>query len=146
MLKLIGTFIALGALLLGSVETASAHGRVYNNYDPPNHYRAGIHRGIHRHGHMPGWLQHNKGFRKWYYRSSLRHNRQLAWQQLYEIYHWERRYDRQRHYSGYYGGSHHSYDWYRRYWRDYEHRGRDRRHNSRYESRYETRRRNRHDD
>ena len=135
MLKLIGTFIALGGLLLGSVETASAHDRVHNYYDPPNHYRVGTHRGIHRYGHMPDWLQHNKGFRKWYYRSSLRHNRQLAWRQLYEIYHWERRYDRHRHHSSYHGRRHHSYDWYQRYWRDYKYRGRDRRHGSNHDMR-----------
>ena len=94
MLKFIGTIIAAGGLLLASVDTASAHGRADHGYNLPNHYRAIGH----RHSHMPAWLRHKKGFRAWYFRSSLRYTRQIAWWQLYEIYRWERRYDRRHHY------------------------------------------------
>jgi hypothetical protein len=65
------------------------------------------------------------------YHSTLRHNHHLRWWQLYEIYRWEKRFDRRRHHSAY--NRHHSYDWYRRYWRDYDHQRRhdrrDDRHN-----------------
>ena len=85
MFKLIGTFIALGGLLLGSVETASAHGRVYANYDPPNHYRAGVE----RYGYTPDRLQHNDRYRSSYYGAR---RRSYGWSRRYwrDYAHYER--------------------------------------------------------
>jgi len=122
MFRLIGTFIVLGSLLLGATQTAVAHGRSYDHYDPPKHYRVNVYRD----NYMPRWLKKKRGFRGWYLHSSLRHNHQLQWSQLYEIYRWEKQYDsrrQRRHQAAYYG--HRDYDWYRRYWRDYDHRRRD---------------------
>ena len=131
MFKIIGILIALGGLLLGAIPTADAHGLVYNRYESPRHY----HGSGYQHRTMPRWLWRKKGFRHWYYRSSLRFNYHLAWWQLYEIYRWERRYDHRPRPRTNYHVRHHDYGWYSRYWRDYEHR--DRRHRER--------RRHRHD-
>jgi len=127
MFRLIGTLIALGGLLLSATQTAVAHGRVYDHYDPPKHYRVNAYRD----NYMPRWLREKQGFRGWYRHSSLRHNHQLQWWQLYDIYRWERQIDnrRRRHHSAYNG--HRNYDWYRRFWRDYDHRQRDGRHDVR---------------
>jgi hypothetical protein len=120
MFRLIGTLIVLGGLLLGTTQTAGAHGRAYDHYDPPKHYRVNAYRD----NHMPRWLQEKAGFRGWYRHSSLRHNHQLQWRELYEISRWERLYDgRRRRHAAYYGNR--NYDWYRRYWRDYDRHRRD---------------------
>jgi hypothetical protein len=127
MFRLIGTLIASVGLLLGATQTAVAHGKAYNHYDSPRHYRVSVIRD----DNMPRWLRKERGFRGWYRHSTLRHNHHLRWWQLYEIYRWEKRFDRRRHHSAY--NRHHSYDWYRRYWRDYDHQRRhdrrDDRHN-----------------
>jgi len=46
---------------------------------------------------VPRWLKRNKSFRHWMRHSGLRENRRLSWNQLFDIYRWERynhRYDR----------------------------------------------------
>ena len=118
MYRLIGSTLAVACLLLGAVPAAEAHGIVYNDYDSPRHY----HRDIHRDRAMPRWLWNKKGFRRWYHRSAHRLNYRLAWWQIYDIYRWERRFDHPRHYKSYYGARHHEYEWYKRYWRDYDRR------------------------
>lgn len=127
MFRLIGTLIIFGGLLLGASQTAVAHGRGYDRYVPPQHYRVSNH----RHDHMPAWLRKNRGFRGWYRHSLLRHNYDLQWWQLHEIYRWEKQYDsrRRRHRTAYY--KHRDYDWYRRYWRDYDRHRRNHRHDTR---------------
>ena len=126
MIRLIGTLIVLGGLLPGATQTAVAHGRAYDHYDPPKHIRVNVYRD----NYMPRWLREKRGFRGWYRHSSLRRNHQLQWWQLYEIYRWEKRYDvRRRHHAAYYG--HRNYDWYRRYWRGYDHDRKGRRHDVR---------------
>ena len=128
MFRLIGTLIVFGGLLLSATQTAVAHGRAYDHYDPPKHFRGNTY----RYNHMPRWLIENTGFRGWYRHSSLRHNRQLQWWQLHEIYRWEKQYDsrrRGRHHAAYYGKR--NYDWYRRYWREYDRHRRDDRHDVR---------------
>ena len=130
MFRTIGTLIVVCGITLGTSELAEAHGMVYNRHDAPRHY----HGDLYRHRAMPRWLWKKNGFASWYYHSPLRFNNHLAWWQLYEIYRWERRYDRRHHYRGHYGPRHRDYDWYRSYWREYEHRERrhgDRRHRDR---------------
>ena len=127
MFRFIGTLIAVFSLALGASQTAEAHGTVYNRHDAPRHY----HGDFYRYQPMPYWLRRKNGFRTWYYHSSLRFNNELAWWQLYEIYRWERRYDRHRHHRVHYGPGHRNYNWYKRYWRDYERRDSDRRHRDR---------------
>lgn len=127
MFRLIGTLIVLGGLLLSATQTAVAHGRAYDHYDPPKHYRVNTYRD----NYMPRWLMEKRGFRGWYRRSSLRNNHQLQWWQLYEIYRWEKQFDsrRRRHHTAYNG--HRNYDWYRQYWRKYDHRRSNDRHDVR---------------
>lgn len=43
---------------------------------------------------VPGWLRHDRSFRRWYDRSQLRRNHRLSWNELYDAYRWEHRYDR----------------------------------------------------
>ena len=50
---------------------------------------------------MPKWLKRNKRFRHWYRHSSLKRYRQIGWNQLFEIYRWERRYFAARNYVAY---------------------------------------------
>ena len=134
MIRLIGTLIVLGGLLLGATQTAVAHTRGYDHYQPARHYRVSVQRD----NYMPRWLRQKQGFRHWYRRSSLRHNHHLQWWQLYEIFRWEQRYDRRRHHVAYH--RHHNYDWYRRYWRDYASHRRDDRHHRRDDRRRDDRR------
>ena len=126
MVRIIGTLIVFGGLFLGATQTAVAHGRIDKHYDPPKQYRVTVYRDE----HMPRWLRQEKGFRGWYRRSSLRQDHNLQWWQLYEIYRWEKQYDRRRSHHKAYNGRH-SYDWYRRYWRDYDRHRRDDRHETR---------------
>jgi len=127
MFRLIGTLIVLGGLLLGATQTAVAHSRAYDHHVPSQRY----HVNVHRHDSMPRWLRKNRDFRGWYRHSSLRHNYDLRWWQLYEIYRWEKQYDsrRRRHRAAYYGNR--NYDWYKRYWRDYDRHRRNDRHDTR---------------
>ena len=126
MIKSIGTFTVICGLCLGAAQTASAHDRAYDRYDSPRHY----HVSIHRDRHMPKWIRHDRGFRHWYHRTSLRHNHHLPWWQLYEIFRWERRYDHRRHHAVHYGARHHDYDWYQRYWHKHGRDDHDRRRHS----------------
>jgi len=112
MFKSIGTLTVICVLCLGTAQTASAHDRSYDRHDS-RHHRHVI---VHRDRYMPHWLRHDRGFRSWYHRTSLRHNHYLAWWQLFEIYGWERRYDYRGHHPVHYGSRHRHYDWYRGYW------------------------------
>ena len=49
-----------------------------------------------RYHDMPRWLKRNDRFRHWYRHSPLKRHRQISWNQLFEIYRWERRYFRTR--------------------------------------------------
>jgi hypothetical protein len=134
MLKSIGTFTIVCALCAGAAQTATAHERGHDHYEATRHHHASMHRDW----HMPHWLHHDKGFRVWYGRSSLRHNYFLAWWQLHEIYRWERRYDHRRGHAVHYGARHHDYDWYRRYWHQHDRRH-DRQHHGKRKSHRESR-------
>jgi hypothetical protein len=54
-----------------------------------------------RHHDMPQWLKRNSDFRHWYRQSPLKRYRQIGWNQLFEIYRWERRYFGARYYDRY---------------------------------------------
>ena len=64
---------------------------------------------VHSYGHqvrtirheMPRWLRRNDGFRHWYRHTPLKRYRQISWNQLFEIYRWERRYFGGRYYINY---------------------------------------------
>lgn len=141
MKRLITTTFILAAAVTGVSQSAIAHERSYGHYDSPRHYRVVVHRDH----HMPGWLRKKKDFRRWYKRSVLKHNHNLAWWQLYEIHRWESRHHRHHHHRpAYYASRDHG--WYRDYWRRQEHRDRYDRdgRNDRYrDSRYRDRHRHR---
>ena len=77
--------IAGGLLLLESPE-AAAHKEVRIAYPPSVHYHVESRRAK----HMPYWLYRKKSFRRWYRNSRLRRNRHLSWNQVFDIYRWER--------------------------------------------------------
>jgi len=64
---------------------------------------------VHSYGHqvrsvrheMPRWLRRDQAFRHWYRHTPLKRYRQIGWNQLYEIYRWERRYFSGRYYNRY---------------------------------------------
>jgi len=121
MKQVIGAYILMGSLLLFDVTPALAHDAGRNFYYQPNHHRLAD---IRRHN-MPVWLKRDHGFRNWYRHSSLQRNRNLTWLQLHEIFRWEQsylghRYERPHHYYG--GRNHRNHDWYRKYWRNKQHR------------------------
>ena len=116
MFRITGIIIAVLGLFLGISEPAEAHGAARHGYDSYT-YRHGT---FHRARHMPRWLWHKRGFRRWYFRTPLRFNYHLTWWQLHDAYRWERRHSH-RQYRYHYGP--------RRYdngrdWRDDDRRGR----------------------
>ena len=94
MFRTICTLTVIVGLSLAAAPAAQAHERAYDHYPTRQH-----HVRMHRDRHMPRWLRHDRGFRHWYRRSSLRHDHHLAWWQLFEVYRWERsyRHDHDRH-------------------------------------------------
>jgi len=88
MFKSICTLTLICGLCLGVAPAAQAHERAYEHYPPQRYSYVRIHRDT----HMPRWLRHDRGFRSWYRRTSLRHDHHLGWRQLFEIYRWERSY------------------------------------------------------
>ena len=67
-----------------------SHSREYykrngRDYDAYRHYRA---------QKMPRWLKRKQSFKRWYRQTPLRQYRFLTWDQLFEIYRWERSYFR----------------------------------------------------
>ena len=110
--KLLITAILAGGLLLLDSPEAAANTVVKNKHRPPAQYHVDRHdRDRHRgqeyrrdyyernarHGRvqsMPRWLKHKKSFRRWYKDTPLRTYRRLTWDQLFDIYRWERAYFR----------------------------------------------------
>lgn len=85
--KLMTAALIAGGLMLMNSPEAAAHSQVRHAYQPPMYKHVQVRRAE----QMPHWLKRQKAFRHWYRHSSLRRDRRLAWHQLYEIYHWERR-------------------------------------------------------
>ena len=121
--KVMTAVVVAGGLMLMNSPESAAHTEVRFAYQSPPYYdnHRGSHHGFYeyRSRHMPRWLKRNKSFRNWYRHSSLKRNGRLAWGELYDIYRWERRYDRRHHKR--YRGDHHYRD--------------DKRHNGRREGR-----------
>ena len=92
----VGLLLAASLFLL-DVSPAAAH----QGADRTRVYSHGYHFEARRHYEMPRRLKRNKRFRHWYRHSPLRHYRQIGWNQLYEIYRWERRYFSGRYYIAY---------------------------------------------
>ncbi|MGI9247962.1 MAG: hypothetical protein ACR2QI_03035 [Woeseiaceae bacterium] len=96
--KIITVALIAGGLLLLDSPEAAAHKEVRNMYQPWAHspsayYPSAQYRVESRRvKHMPRWLKRNKSFRHWYKHTRLRHNRYIAWRQLFDIYRWERTY------------------------------------------------------
>ena len=94
--------ISVGLLLAASlffldVSPAAAHQGVDRVRDHGHSYRIEARRFY----EMPRWLKRNTSFRHWYRHTPLKRYRQISWNQLYEIYRWERRYFRSRHFLAY---------------------------------------------
>ena len=123
MKKLMTAAVIAGGLMLLNSPEAAAHTEVRNMYQPPAHYSYETRRS----NHMPRWLKRDRDFRHWYSRTRLRHDRRLAWFQLYDIFRWERRWGR-----SYYRSDNYWYDYYAyrygkpRHDRKYDHRRRHR--------------------
>lgn len=99
--KVLTLALLAGSLLLLNAPAAEAHKVVRSVHHAPAWHYVEL-----RPKHMPRWLKRDRSFRHWYRHSPLQRDRRLAWYQLYEIYHWERRYGRTYHRS-------------RNYWNDY---------------------------
>jgi len=114
--KVMITALLAGGLMLVNSPEAAAHKEARHTYQPPAHYFYDVHRSK----HMPRWLKRNHSFSKWYRHSSLRRNHRVGWDELFDIYRWERRH-------GYRSDRYYNYE--RRYRDDYrrDDRRRDRR-------------------
>ena len=123
---MIATVIAGGLMLMNAPE-AAAHQEVRNVHMA----HSNAYFDMRRADRMPRWLKRDKAFRHWYARTSLRHDRRLAWNQLYDIFRWEARWGR-----AYYRSDN--------YWRDYYAHRYGERHFDRDDRHDERRRRGRH--
>jgi hypothetical protein len=110
--KLLITAILAGGLLLLDSPEAAANTEVKNKHRPPAQYhydrqdRDGLRGQQYRRDYyernarhvraskMPRWLKRKKSFRRWYQQTPLRKYRRMTWDQLFEIYRWERAYFR----------------------------------------------------
>lgn len=118
--KIITVALIAGGLLLFDSPEAAAHKEVRNVYQPSSHYRVESRRAK----HMPAWLKRNKSFGKWYRRTPLHNNRNLAWRQLFNIYRWEQAYALSYGRVDHYYGDHGYYRNYDRHGRHYDSRKR----------------------
>jgi hypothetical protein len=111
---ILSAVVACGLLLLDSPEATAHEGTIRqhrsHSYDYSDKYRRDSYRrdsysrdGYRRNHYnanynrakkMPRRLKHNKSFRRWYDSTRLSRNRHLSWDQLFDIYYWERRYFR----------------------------------------------------
>ena len=117
--KLMTTALVAGGLMLMSSPEAAAHKEVRNVYEPPAYYHTSRHADVRRSAHMPRRLQHDHSFRKWYKHTRLKRDRRLAWNQLFDIYRWERRWGRT-----YYRSDNYWIDYYQYRYRDHDDRDR----------------------
>jgi len=117
--KLMTTALVAGGLMLMNSPEAAAHKEVRNVYEPPAHYHTSRHADVRRSAHMPRWLKRDHSFRKWYTHTRLKRDRRLAWNQLFDIYRWERRWGR-----AYYRSDNYWIDYYQYRYRDHDDRDR----------------------
>ena len=107
--KLMTTALIAGGLMLMNSPEAAAHKEVRTVYQPPAHYQVDVRRAE----HMPRWLKRDHAFSKWYKHTQLKRDRRLAWNQLFDIYRWERRWGR-----SYYRSDNYWADYYQYRYRD----------------------------
>lgn len=85
----LGLSLLLAAGLFSlDVSPAAAHEQA----DRVHVYSDGYRRDARRHQSMPRWLKRDRQFRRWYEHTPLRRYRHIGWNDLYNIYRWERRY------------------------------------------------------
>ena len=92
----LGLLLAAGLFLI-DVSPAEAHTGVDRMHVESYGHQPRLLRGH----EMPVWLRRDHRFQHWYRRSPLRHYHQISWNQLLEIYRWERRYFGSHHYIAY---------------------------------------------
>jgi hypothetical protein len=102
MKKLSLALLLAAGLFFIDVSPASAHTGVDRVHVNGYGYRPQLLRGH----EMPTWLRRDHRFQHWYRHSPLRHYHQISWNQLLEIYQWERRYFGSHRYVGYEDGRH----------------------------------------
>jgi len=79
--------LAIGAcVFLANMEDATAHPTEYRPYVVTRHYV------YNQPLAFPGWLRGNREFQYWYLGSHYRYLRYPDWQQVYDVYRFERRY------------------------------------------------------
>lgn len=98
--KLSAALLLATSLFFIDVTPATAHPGAHVDRVAERGYRSdrGYHGGWVRRHEMPRRLRQNDGFRHWYRRSPLAEYRQISWNQLFQIYRWERRYFERRFY------------------------------------------------
>lgn len=109
--KVLLTAIVAAGLTVGMTPEAAAHPEVRGAHDGPAYsdrdrrahsrdYYARNDRRVrdyyyqNRANKMPRWLKRKKSFRRWYKDSPITKYRFLTWNQLYDIYRWEKSYFR----------------------------------------------------
>ena len=125
--KVMTTALIAGGLMLINSPEAAAHKEVRHTYQAPAyvHYYSGVE--LRRPRHMPRWLHRNDSFRRWYRHTPLRRNAWVAWEELYDIYRWERRWGKT-----YYRSENYWDDYYRYRYRDHRYHDRRDRHRHRH--------------
>ena len=117
--KLMTTALVAGGLMLMNSPEAAAHKEVRNVYEPPAYYQTGRHADYRRSRDMPRWLKRDRSFHKWYKHTRLKRDRRLAWNQLFDIYRWERHWGRT-----YYRSDNYWVDYYQYRYRDHDQKNR----------------------
>ena len=98
----VGLLLAAGMFFI-DVSPAAAH----QGIDSARSYDRGHYVEMRRRHEMPRWLRRNQDFRHWYRRTPLAQYRRITWDQLFEIYRWERRYFERRYFVAYDGDRRH---------------------------------------
>ena len=119
MLKVMPLAVVAGLTFIHTPEAAAhpgvhethvvpVHGIDYRRASHPRHYYRGQRHDRNYHDRyyyekkrayrMPRWLKRNRSFRRWYRNSPYNRHHYLRWNELYDIYRWERRYYRYRRY------------------------------------------------
>jgi len=104
---LIATVLACGLLFLESPEAAAhegkgSHSRQADRYRSDAHSRDYYSRNAYRSERystrynrakkMPKWLKHDRSFGRWLEHTRFRWDPRISWNQLFDIYRWERFY------------------------------------------------------
>ena len=91
--KVMMTALIAGGLMLVNSPEAAAHKEVRHTYQTSAYYHYDYNAEVRRSKHMPRWLKRNDSFGRWYKHTQLKRNPRLAWNELFDIYRWERHYE-----------------------------------------------------